>query len=161
VDQVDEELIAAMAAAGCTGIQFGVESGAQSILDSVKGIDKQQVRDAVSAAVANGIDAVCSFMTPFPEDTRDTLAESFAFMRELHGLGARIYLSYTCPYPGTMFHDHAEELGLTMLTSDWAEFDAKHVVLETRHLSAAEITELAERAAEDLGMRKSAMAPGT
>ena len=138
-----------------------MESGAQSVLDSVKGIDKRQVRDAVSAAVAAGIDAVCSFMTPFPQDTRETLAESFAFMHELHALGARIYLSYTCPYPGTEFHDRAGELGLTMLTHDWAEFDAKHVVIETASLSAAEITELTERAAGALGMRKSLAAPGT
>lgn len=33
-------------------------------------------------------------------------------------------------------------------------------MIETAHLTAAEITELTERAAEDLGMRKSSVAPG-
>jgi len=157
VDQVDGELIRAMAAAGCTGIQFGVESGSQLILDSVKGIEKAQVLDAVRASCDVGIDAVCSFMIPFPEDTPETLAESLAFMREVRALGARIYLSYTCPYPGTHFYDHAEELGIRILADRWDEFDAKHVVIETRHLSAAEITAAAEGMADALGMRKSGM----
>jgi anaerobic magnesium-protoporphyrin IX monomethyl ester cyclase len=159
VDLVDAELVCEMAAAGCTGIQFGVESGSQRILDSVKGIDKGQVVAAVRAAVQAGVDAVCSFMIPLPEDTHETLQESLEFMRTLRAEGARIYLSYTCPFPGTHFYEHADELGLTILTDDWSEFDAKHVVMQTRHLDAAEIETTAERMAEELGMRKSRM-PG-
>jgi len=155
VDLVDAELIRAMADAGCTGIQFGVESGSQTVLDSVKGIEKQQVRDAVSAAVACGIDAVCSFMIPFPEDTPETLQESLEFMAEVHELGARIFLSYTCPFPGTDFYERAEELGLTILTDDWGEFDAKHVVIETRCLSAPQIEATAEAMAAKVGMKRS------
>lgn len=158
VDLVDSPLIARMAEAGCTGIQFGVESGAQSILDSVKGIDKQQVLDAVRASVEAGIDAVCSFMIPFPDDTPETLAESLSFMRRVHEAGARIYLSYTCPYPGTMFFERAAELGLRILSEDWGDFDAKHVVIETPNLSAEEITRTAEAMAAELGMKRSEMA---
>jgi anaerobic magnesium-protoporphyrin IX monomethyl ester cyclase len=157
VDLVDAELIKAMAAAGCTGIQFGVESGAQEILDSVKGIEKRQVLDAVEASVAAGIDAVCSFMVPFPDDTPETLQESLEFMREVRAAGSRIFLSYTCPFPGTAFYERASELGLTILTDDWGEFDAKHVVIETRWLSAAAIRETVEAMAEDLGLKKSPM----
>lgn len=155
VDQVDADLLRLMAEAGCTGVQFGVESGSQAILDSVKGIDKAQVLEAVRAAVAVGIDVVSSFMVPFPEDTRETLAESFAFMREVRDAGSRLYVSYTCPYPGTAFYEKAEELGLRILSTDWGEYDAKHVVMETRHLTAAEIESLVDGMARDLGLAKS------
>lgn len=158
VDLVDPELIARMASAGCTGIQFGVESGSQTILDSVKGIEKRQVLEAVRASVAAGIDAVCSFMVPFPDDTAETLAESLEFMREVYQAGARIYLSYTCPYPGTMFFERAGDLGLRILSEDWGDFDAKHVVIETLNLSAPEITRAAEEMAAHLGMKKSDVA---
>lgn len=154
VDLVDDELIAGMAAAGCIGIQFGVESGAQSILDSVKGIEKAQVMSAVTAAVGAGISVACSFMAPFPEDTIETLRETGEFMKQVQGAGAAIMLSYTCPYPGTYFHDHADELGLTVLADTWAEYDAKHLIIETRHLSAHEIEHAVERIARDLGLRK-------
>ncbi|HEY5549557.1 MAG TPA: radical SAM protein [Coriobacteriia bacterium] len=155
VDQVDAELLRVMADAGCDGIQFGVESGSQQILDSVKGIDKAEVLEAIRSAVAVGIDTVSSFMVPFPEDTRETLAESHAFMREVRDAGSRIFLSYTCPYPGTVFHDKADELGLRILSDRWDEYDAKHVVMETRHLSAAEIESIISEMARDLGLQKS------
>ena len=155
VDQVDADLLRVMAEAGCTGVQFGVESGSQRILDSVKGIDKAQVMDAIRAAVAEGIDAVSSFMVPFPEDTRETLAESFAFMREVRDAGSRIFLSYTCPYPGTVFYERAAELGLRILSDDWGQYDAKHVVMETSHLTADEIEFIVSDIAEDLGLVRS------
>lgn len=155
VDQVDAELLRTMADAGCTGVQFGVESGSQAILDSVKGIDKAQVIEAVEAASAAGIEVVSSFMAPFPEDTRETLAESLEFMRDVRAAGSRIYLSYTCPFPGTSFHDRADELGLRILSDDWGDYDAKHVVMETRHLSAAEIEGIVAGMAEELGLVRS------
>jgi len=155
VDQVDADLLRVMADAGCTGIQFGVESGSQQILDSVKGIDKAAVLDAIRSSVAVGIDPVSSFMVPFPEDTHKTLAESLAFMHDVRAAGSRIFLSYTCPYPGTSFYEHADVLGLNILSDRWDEYDAKHVVMETRHLSAREIERIASNMAEELGLLKS------
>jgi radical SAM superfamily enzyme YgiQ (UPF0313 family) len=155
VDQVDADLLRVMAEAGCTGIQFGVESGSQQILDSVKGIDKAAVLDAIRSSVEVGIDAVSSFMVPFPEDTRETLAESLAFMHDVREAGSRIFLSYTCPYPGTSLYEYADELGLNILSESWDEYDAKHVVMETRHLSAREIESIASGMAQELGLLRS------
>ena len=156
VDLVTEELVQRMAAAGCSGIQFGIESGAQEVLDSVKGIKKDDALDAVRWTVAADMSATCSFMIPFPEDTEETLAETLAFMRMLKDAGGTLLMSYTTPYPGTMFAEKADELGLTILTDDWAQFDAKHVVMETRHLSAARIEDAAAEMARELGMSRSA-----
>lgn len=156
VDRVDAEMLARMAKAGCRGIQFGIESGAQEILDSVKGIEKGTARQAVRWAVESGISVSCSFMIPFPEDTESTIAETAEFMSELHELGGRLLVSYTTPFPGTMFRERADELGLHILTDDWSQYDAKHVVLETRHLAASRIEELAGGIAESLGMSRTA-----
>ena len=156
VDLVTEELLQRMAAAGCNGIQFGIESGAQEVLDSVKGIKKDDALDAVRWTVAAGMSATCSFMIPFPEDIEETLAETLAFMRVLKDAGGTLLMSYTTPYPGTVFAEKADELGLTILTDDWAQFDAKHVVMETRHLSAARIEHAAAEMARELGMSRSA-----
>jgi radical SAM superfamily enzyme YgiQ (UPF0313 family) len=93
-------------------------------------------------------------MVPFPDDTLETIAETGAFMRELSDAGANLILNYTCPFPGTYFWDHAEELGLTILPTTWAEYDAKHVVMETRNLSAAQIQGAVDKIVRDLGLRK-------
>ncbi len=99
-----------------------------------------------------GIAPVCSFMVPFPEDTEATVWETAEFMKELQELGSKVLLSYTCPYPGTHFYEHAEELGLKILSSNWDEFDAKHVVMETKHLSAPEIESLVRDIVDSAGM---------
>jgi radical SAM superfamily enzyme YgiQ (UPF0313 family) len=156
VDRVDEELLQAMAAHGCTGIQFGVESGSQEVLDSVKGIAKEEAVQAVRWSVAAGIRTTCSFMVPFPQDTEETLRETFAFMRTLRDEGAEILMSYTTPYPGTVFYEQAEELGLRILTRDWGEYDAKHLVMETRALSVKRIEKIVSAEAASLGLTRSA-----
>jgi radical SAM superfamily enzyme YgiQ (UPF0313 family) len=156
VDRVDEELLRAMAAHGCTGIQYGVESGSQSILDSVKGIEKERALEAVRWSVAAGIRTTASFMVPFPDDTEDTLRETFRFMETLKDEGAEILMSYTTPYPGTTFFDQADELGLRILTRDWGEYDAKHLIMETAHLSVADIELIVEEETGRLGLSKNA-----
>jgi len=154
VDLVDAGLLAAMAAGGCVGMQFGVESGSQTILDTVKHIKKEQVIAAVTAAAGVGIEVACSFMAPFPDDTLDTLRETGAFMADVQAAGSAIMLNFTCPFPGTHFREHADELGITLLADSWSEYDAKHVVMETRNLSAGQIQETIDEIARELGLRR-------
>jgi radical SAM superfamily enzyme YgiQ (UPF0313 family) len=156
VDRVDEELLQVMARAGCVGIQYGVESGAQEVLDSVKGIEKQAALDAVRWSVAAGIGTTASFMVPFPQDTEETLRETFDFMEQLKNEGAQILMSYTTPYPGTVFYDRAEELGLRILTRDWGEYDAKHLIMETANLTADRLEAIISENVSRMGMSKTA-----
>jgi len=152
VDRVDAEMLGRMAETGCTGIQFGIESGAQEILDSVKGIQKQDALEAVRSAVQAGISVSCSFMIPFPDDTEETLSQTAAFMSDIRDAGGKLLISYTTPFPGTMFYERAEELGLTILTRDWSLYDCKHMVMETKNFSAQRIESLAEGIASGLGL---------
>jgi anaerobic magnesium-protoporphyrin IX monomethyl ester cyclase len=152
VDRVDDELLRRMAETGCTAIQFGIESGAQEILDSVKGIRKEDALEAVESAVGAGIAVSCSFMIPFPDDTEETLAQSAAFMGDIRAAGGKLLVSYTTPFPGTMFYERAEELGLTILTRDWSLYDCKHMVMETKNFSAERIEALAAGIANSLGL---------
>jgi radical SAM superfamily enzyme YgiQ (UPF0313 family) len=155
VDLVDRELLRDMAEAGCRAIQYGVESGCQMILDSVKGIEKEQVLEAVEGARQWGIDVASSFMIPFPEDTRETIRETKEFIKQVHRAGSKILLSYTTPYPGTHFYEHAGELGIKILTTQWDEYDAKHNVMETKYLSAEEIDSLVAEIVQETGLQSS------
>lgn len=154
VDCVDEKLIADMAEAGCRAIQFGIESGSQRILDSVKGITKEQVVKVITACQKAGIQAASSFMVPFPQDTKETLRETKEFIKELYDHGSQIYLSYTSPYPGTYFYQNREELGIRVLADRWDEFDAKHNIIETKNLSAEDIKELVDEIVRYTGLKK-------
>jgi len=122
----------------------------------VKGIEKDAAIQAIRWSVAAGIRTTASFMVPFPEDTEETIRETFAFMETLKDEGAEILMSYTTPYPGTAFFEQADELGLHILTKEWGEYDAKHLVMETERLNAARIVSIVEEEAGRLGLAKTA-----
>jgi anaerobic magnesium-protoporphyrin IX monomethyl ester cyclase len=154
VDLVDRELLRDMADAGCRAIQYGVESGSQRILDSAKGINKDQILEAVLGGREAGIDIASSFMIPFPEDTRESIRETKEFIKEVHKAGSKILMSYTTPYPGTHLYEHADELGVKILADRWDEFDAKHNVMETKYLSSREIDEFVAELVKETGLRR-------
>ena len=74
-------------------------------------------------------------MFPHPEDAVDTLREQMQLMKELREKGVILLLSLTTPFPGTYYYDHADELGIKILTNNWDEYDAKHLIIETKYFS--------------------------
>jgi len=153
-DLVDQELLEEMAAAGCCGIQYGVEAGSQEILDLIgKGITLDQVRQAVRISREVGMQNIqCSFMFPHPGDTVKTIRAQKEFMKELSDAGARVSMSYTSPYPGTLYLERAHELGIKILSKNWDDFNAKHINITTSELSLGELEALAAEIADELGL---------
>ena len=135
VDMVNEELLAAMAASGCTTIQYGLESGSQRILDAIKkNTTLDQMRDAVRWAVKYDIKPVCSLLFPNPDDTPETLEETKSFMAEMKDLGVDKFIpSLATPFPGTELWNDADRLGLTFLTRDLNQYNLNTPIITTRH----------------------------
>ncbi len=153
VDLVDRELLEKMYEAGCYGIQYGIEAGSQKILDSIgKGITLEQVRDAVSTSLDVGMEVTCSFMFPHPEDTEETVREQIRLMKELRKMGVTETLSATTPFPGTYYYEHADELGIKILADSWDEYDCKHLIITTKHLSKEKLNSLIEELVQYVGL---------
>jgi len=156
VDLVDRELLQKMRNAGCYGVQFGVEAGSQKILDSIgKKITLKQARDAVQTALDVGMEVTCSFMFPHPEDTEETIREQIQLMKELINMGTTENLTLTTPLPGTYYYEHADELGINILANSWDEYDAKHLVIATKHLSGKKLKSLLKELIEFVGLERS------
>lgn len=154
VDLIDKELLREMYEAGCGNIQYGVEAGAQKILNSIgKRITIEQVRSAVGATIDSGIEVTCSFMFPHPEDTEETIKEQIQLMKELLEMGAEETLALTTPFPGTYYYEHAEELGIKILANSWDEYDAKHLIIETRNLNKERLEKLLEELVLAIGFK--------
>jgi len=153
VDLVDRQLLQEMHGAGCSSITFGIEAGSQEILDSIcKGITLEQTREAVSTAIEIGMEVVCAFMFPHPDDTEETLHKQKLFMKELSDMGATININATVPYPGTYYYEHADELGIKFLADSWDEYEDRRLMIATKHLSEAKLESLIKGLVEDLGM---------
>jgi len=111
VNLMTKELLEAMYEAGCRGIAYGIESGNQRILDSMKkNITIDQVRKVVRWTKEAGINATGYFMIGMLGETRATIKETMAFARELE---LDFYgFSITTPLFGTELHNSALEAGL-------------------------------------------------
>ena len=100
VDCVDGELLAAMRAAGCRHVLFGIESGDERTLERIgKGIGLETIRRAVRMVKALGIRATGFFMIGLPWETPAEMERTVEFACDL-GLDAVNLFSAT-PLPGT------------------------------------------------------------
>ena len=159
VDLIDETLLGQMRYSGCYSLQYGVESGSQKILDSIgKKIRLEKVREVVRMTLEMGMEATCSFMFPQPEDTEDTIKEQAKIMKELKDMGAYLSLAMTTPFPGTDYFDNADKLGIRIASRNWDDYDCRHFLMETKHLSIKRQKELLQDMVEIVGMKQAATA---
>lgn len=133
VDTIDQSIVDTMARAGCQSICFGVESGSQEVLDLVrKRSNLAKVRDAMRMTQDAGITALASFIIGLPGETEKTLRQTVEFANSLHQEFGSLYgFHVLAPFPGTEVREKSEEYGLEILTSDWKQYDANHVVTRT------------------------------
>jgi len=95
---VPEELVAAMAEAGCAEVSLGFESGCRRILRMMnKRFDPDEVRCISDRLAARGIRRFGFLLLGGPGETEDSVEESLAFAESLHldalkiTTGVRIY----------------------------------------------------------------------
>jgi radical SAM superfamily enzyme YgiQ (UPF0313 family) len=145
---VTAELLNLMAEAGCRRIEFGAESGSDRILKDIrKGVTTAMIRQAVKWALDAGIVVECSFILGHPTDTVETIQETFAFTKSLKQLeGAerlRIDFGLVTPLPGTELWENAEELGISIFSKNWDDYNFVYPVAETRYLDRRTLRSLA------------------
>ena len=98
---VNQELMAAMAAAGCRSVSMGFESGSVPVLRSLgKRFGPEQVRHAADLCADHGLERMGFLLFGAPGETRDTVEESLAFADGL-GLEALQLTAGIRVYPGT------------------------------------------------------------
>ena len=110
VNLMTEELIAAMADAGCVLIGYGIESGSQKMLDFIKKqVTVEQAKEAVRLTKKYIGWADCSFMIGYPGETKDTIRETIDFCKELELTPEVVF--FMTPYPGTELYRMAVKEG--------------------------------------------------
>ncbi|GBD96202.1 MAG TPA: radical SAM protein [Nitrospirae bacterium] len=120
LDNVDPEMLEAMKKAGCWQIDYGVESGNDRVLKSIKkGFTTKQALDGFRLTRKHGIFARSNFILGLPEDTLETIEETIDFALACDANIAGFYLPQA--YPGTELYDIAiKENALT--TDDWSKY---------------------------------------
>ena len=111
VDLMQKDMLEAMRDAGCVGIAYGIESGNQSILDSMrKNITIDQMKKVVKWTKEIGINVAGYFMIGMLGETKETILDTINFAKELD---LDFYsFSITTPLPGTELYRGAIKKGL-------------------------------------------------
>jgi radical SAM superfamily enzyme YgiQ (UPF0313 family) len=106
VGSLDLSLLKKMKAAGCRLIQYGVESGDQSILDTLqKGITTQQIEATFQATRQAGILTVANCMVGNPGETRASVDKTLALVKKIRA--DYINVNFIHPFPGTALYSLA------------------------------------------------------
>jgi radical SAM superfamily enzyme YgiQ (UPF0313 family) len=119
-DHTDAELFRLMKQAGCKRVGFGVESGNQAVLDSIK---KRQtlddVRRAFKQARAAGLQTMGFFIFGLPADTEESMEDTIQFALELDPDMANFMIA--APFPGTELWEIARRDG-RLFSMDWRDY---------------------------------------
>lgn len=143
VNQVDRDLLRAFREAGCWAILFGVESGVQKNLNTLrKGITLAQVREAVGWAKKAGLKVQTSFMIGIPGETYEEALQTIRFARELDPDVASFHA--IVPFPGTELYDCAEKYG--SISAQLTDFTYQGAAFVPHTMTRGQISELRQRA---------------
>ena len=111
VDCLDEPTIASMARAGCTGVNFGVESIDPEVQKGVhrKPILVEEFTKKVGFCRQYGISTFAFFVVGLPGDTLGTILDSMAFAVSMNANWTQFTVA--TPFIGTPMHDWAVKQG--------------------------------------------------
>jgi radical SAM superfamily enzyme YgiQ (UPF0313 family) len=119
--QFSRPLAEDMKRAGCTGVEFGTDSGSPRVLARLgKNFSPQDVRQASRFAREAGLEVCHSLSLGAPGETEETLEETFRLMEEISPtaviamVGLRIF-------PGTGLASEAEAEGMLSPTTDFLD----------------------------------------
>jgi len=120
VDTVNEEVIRALAEAGCQGIHYGIEAGTAKVLEVLqKGVSLSHAAETFATTRKYGIPILAYFMIGSPSETRQDIQETFRIMRSLKP--DYVHLTILTPFPGTRIYADALRSGI-IERDVWQEF---------------------------------------
>jgi len=116
INDVTPEILRLMRRAGCWQISYGIESGSQKVLDSLKKDTKvDQIMNALKWTRKAGISAHGFFILGCPTETKETIEETIDLIK-IADLNS-IQLTFFTPYPGTEIYPDIDKYG--QFTQNW------------------------------------------
>lgn len=139
VDKVSKELLTKLRSTNCQLIHFGVESGSQQMLNTMrKGTTVEQNANAIKLAKECDILVAISLVIGYPGETPEMLQQTTDFIRRTKP--DYVYMCEAVPYPGTELYNYVKQLGLEM-TEDWNQYHEQTQVFKNTLLPLEKLEE--------------------
>lgn len=148
---VDIDLLKLARRAGFWMIFFGVESGNQMILDSIKkNLKLSEIARAFKLTKKAGIKTYASFMVGNLGETKATVQDTIAFAKKIN---PDFYgFAVATPYPSSELYVNAERDGL--LKATFGEYRFNEYIIKSNTFVDGEVEELARSAQESVDQYK-------
>jgi radical SAM superfamily enzyme YgiQ (UPF0313 family) len=152
-DLITAEMIDAFAGAGCKGINFGVESGNEKILEGIgrKRIGSERLEKVFQRCREAGIETMAFFIIGLPGETAATVKETVRLAVRLNPDAAQF--TAATPYPHTPYYEQLKQDGL--LKRDWSLYTSRAPVIGTRELDPETLRCLIAKAYRTFYLRSS------
>ena len=106
INTVDPGILRRLRETGCIGINYGQESGSDTILREFrKGVTAEQNRTVTLATRDQGIACPVQLVIGSPGETRETIRETLRFLNEVKARDPSV--NYLIPFPGTPVWEEA------------------------------------------------------
>ncbi|WP_048135144.1 B12-binding domain-containing radical SAM protein [Methanolobus tindarius] len=133
---VDEELLQLVKKAGFKRVLYGVESGNQNMLNTMKkGLKIEEVRRAFKLTNDAGLDSLAFFMIGLPGENEKTIKDTLDLQKELNSDSG---LSLATPFPNTEFDQMLRDKG-HLLNDNYDDYHYSGCYIRTDELTSDEI----------------------
>ncbi len=145
---LDEECLLKAKEAGFWIIFYGVESGNQQVLDTIKkGTTIKEIKRAFELTHRAGIKTIAAFMVGNVDDTKETIEDSVRLAKEMKP--TVFGFSIATPLPGTFFYEIAKEKKW-IHSLDFSKYSQFCAVSRNELLTRKEITRLRNKADKEV-----------
>jgi radical SAM superfamily enzyme YgiQ (UPF0313 family) len=139
VDRVSKELLTKLKSTNCQLIHFGVESGSQQMLNTMrKGTTVEQNARAIRWAKEAGLSVAISLVIGYPGETPEMLQQTIDFIHKTKP--DYVYMCEAVPYPGTELSNVVDTLGLERST-DWNQYGEETQIFKNTLLPLEQLEE--------------------
>lgn len=156
VANVDKTLLGLMRDSGCNKIFFGIESGSQQIINTLKkGFKLEQAKKALKWAKELKIGTTVSFIIGLPGENKSTIKETINFAKEIREDADYIIFSFITPFPGTSLNENLDKLGYEVIDKDFSHYTLHYPVIRPKELTITDLQSLWIEAALQLSKKVS------
>lgn len=145
-DMVNEKILTAMARAGCTSVQYGIESANEKTMALIgKKIFRDEVEEKVAMAKEAGMSVSGSFIIGLPWETKEMIEETIGFAESLSLTDTQINVAV--PFLGAPLREVlVSQFGSKIRHNNWENyhqnFKETGIIIENPRLSIHDLLEL-------------------
>jgi radical SAM superfamily enzyme YgiQ (UPF0313 family) len=144
VSDVSKPLLKLMKRAGCYHLKYGVESGSQKILTSIKkNTTLAQARHAIAITNNVGIESLAYFIINFPGESLASMWNTIRFARRLNSTYAMF--QHLTPIPGSAIYDQSKRDG-NLIHENWECYGEEDPPVLKNQTNLSEVRSILRRA---------------